>query len=141
MPKSLEEFENLLDKAESQRNLSNVKVVKWEDDKTNKQAELNQKQIEVNKAEAELNKLLKVELTNLRTEIKGKGIESGKTFSLEKDNHKTITELISLKTLLENIRFAEQGDEETASTISEENTAHTLITNLLDEYKTSLVSS
>jgi hypothetical protein len=28
MPKSLEEFENLLDKAESQRNLSNVKVVK-----------------------------------------------------------------------------------------------------------------
>jgi len=143
-PKSLEELENLLDKAESQRNLSNVKVVKWEDDLLSKNKQLTEKETEINQIETQINNLLKEELTNLRTQVKSHGVEPGQTFSLEKlagaDNRRTIPELIALKTLLENIRFAEKGDEQANNTISEENTAYNLISQLLTEYTASPIS-
>jgi hypothetical protein len=76
-------------------------------------------------------------LTNLRNTAKTQGIETGKTFSLTDDNKKTLTELNSLKSLLENIRFAEKGDEEAETIISEENMAYEEIKTLLDDYKNS----
>jgi len=101
------------------------------------------KQAEQTALQTKIDKLITDELATRRTALATykitDGFEDKSNETNGKDNRRAFTELKTIKTSLEDIRYLENADEAHSSSVDDENTAYTALDTLIKEYQTSKV--
>jgi AraC-like DNA-binding protein len=111
-----------------------VKLVELKKSIDDKKAEISTKKSEITQKESSIDTLIKEIITKKRQDLANYNISKGFEKTTSEDNRRAETELLNIKRLLQEIRYLENdGNADLPSSNSDENTALTKITQILDE--------
>jgi len=132
-----------LDELAVQKDLEVQDVALSNREVSKKQAERIVKQTKKDGLDTKIQELITDEIGAKRTKIAEYKITDGFELvkksdgTVDKDNRKSLTDLKTIKNLLEDIRFLENADDEAVSSVDDENTAYTAVKELLDKWSDS----